>query len=317
MKTIAFLGNFQVDYSSESHHAKTLEKLGYKVIRLQEGQYRSENISKVAQKADLFIWVHTHGWKTLGVIPMNEVLIKLKELGIPSMTYHLDLWFGLKRQDDLQNDDFYKTIGHFFTVDRLMADWFNENTEVKGHFILAGVYEDECYIHKDYDGNYDRDIVFVGSKGYHPEYPYRPTLIDFLKKTYGDRFTHVGGDGDTVTVRGTKLNRLYAKTKIAVGDSLNLNFNYPSYVSDRLFESPGRGGFTIFPKIEGLEGTFNDDEIVWYEHGNLKELKNKIDYYLENDDEREAIRIAGNKKTKSSHTYTQRWKEILEELEIK
>ena len=317
MKTIAFLGNFQVDYSSESHHAKTLEKLGHKVVKLQEGQYRSENISKVAQKADLFIWVHTHGWKTPGEIPMNEVLIKLKELGIPSMTYHLDLWFGLKRQDDLQNDDFYKTIGHFFTVDRLMADWFNENTEVKGHFILAGVYEDECYIHKDHDGNYDRDIIFVGSKGYHPEYPYRPILIDFLKKTYGDRFTHVGGDGDTGTVRGTKLNRLYAKTKIAIGDSLNLNFNYPSYVSDRLFESTGRGGFTIFPKIEGIEGTFSDDEIVWYEHGNLKDLKSKIDYYLEHDDEREAIRIAGNKRTKSSHTYTQRWKEILERLEMK
>ena len=316
MKTIAFLGNFKVDYSSESHHVKTLEKLGYKVIKLQEGRHKSEDIYKIAQKTDLFIWVHTHGWKTLGRMPMDQVLVKLKGLGIPTMTYHLDLWFGLKRQNDLENDDFYKTIGHFFTVDRLMADWFNENTEVKGHFILAGVYEDECYIHEDYNGDYDKEIIFVGNRGYHPEYPYRPILIDFLKKTYGDRFTHVGGDGDTGTIRGNQLNRVYAKTKVAIGDSLNLNFNYPSYVSDRLFESTGRGGFTIFPKIEGLEETFNDDEIVWYEHGNLKDLKNKIDYYLEHDDEREAIRIAGNKRTKSSHTYTQRWKEIIRELQI-
>ena len=86
---------------------------------------------------------------------------------------------------------------------------------------------------------------------------------------------------------------------------------------ESVFESTGRGGFTIFPKIEGIEGTFSDDEIVWYEHGNLKDLKSKIDYYLEHDDEREAIRIAGNKRTKSSHTYTQRWKEILERLEMK
>ena len=79
MKTIAFLGNFKVDYSSESHHVKTLEKLGYKVIKLQEGRHKSEDIYKIAQKADLFIWVHTHGWKTLGRIPMDQVLIKLKE----------------------------------------------------------------------------------------------------------------------------------------------------------------------------------------------------------------------------------------------
>ena len=37
MTQIVFLGNFNVDYSSESHHAKTLEKLGHTVIRLQEG----------------------------------------------------------------------------------------------------------------------------------------------------------------------------------------------------------------------------------------------------------------------------------------
>lgn len=316
MKTIAFLGNFKVSYSSESHHAKTLEKLGYKVIRLQEGTLKSEAIYKVAQRSDLFIWVHTHGWKTLGRMPMDQVLIKLKDSGIPTITYHLDLWFGLKRQNDLNNDNFYKTIGHFFTVDKLMADWFNENTDVKGHFVLAGVYDDECYIHDDYGTGYDRDIIFVGSRGYHPEYPYRPILIDFLKKTYGDRFTHVGGDGDTGTIRGDDLNRVYAKSKIAIGDSLNLNFNYPYYSSDRLFESTGRGGFTIFPKIEGIEDTFNDKEIVWYDHGNLKDLKNKIDYYLEHEEDRESIRVAGNNKTKNSHTYTQRWQQILGELKL-
>ena len=114
MTQIAFLGNFNVDYSSESHHAKTLEKLGHTVIRLQEGQAKSEEIFEVAKKSDLFVWVHTHGWKTAGRIPMNKILIKLKNLGVPTITYHLDLWFGLKRQNDLRNDSFYKTIGHFF-----------------------------------------------------------------------------------------------------------------------------------------------------------------------------------------------------------
>jgi hypothetical protein len=247
---------------------------------------------------------------------MEKVLIKLKQERVPTMTYHLDLWFGLRRQHDLQRDRFYRTIGHFFTVDKLMADWFNKNTSVKGHFIFAGVYDEECYIHDDYGSGFDNDVIFVGSKGYHPEYQYRPQLIDFLRETYGDRFTHVGGDGDTGTVRGHDLNRIYAKSKIAIGDSLNLNFNYPYYTSDRLFESTGRGGFTIYPQIEGLDKAFTEEEIVWYQHGNFHDLKSKIDYYLKHDEEREKIRIAGHNRTKNEHTYVHRWEQILKELNI-
>ena len=320
MANIVFLGNFEVPYSSENHHVKSLEALGHKVMKMQERIMPSDKIYRrtVAFNADLFIWVHTHGWETPGNYSMDSILEKFHQHGIPTMTYHLDLWFGLDRQKDLEQDNFYKTIGHFFTVDKLMADWFNENTNVKGHFLTAGVYGPECYLDKSYDkNNFDYDVIFVGSKRYHHEYPYRPELIDFLRETYGSRFLHVGGDGDTGTVRGEELNKIYAKSKIAIGDTLNLNFNYPYYTSDRLFESTGRGGFTIYPRIVGLEEYFEDGkEIVFYEHGNFQDLKEKIDYYLVNDNEREAIRAAGHKRTKLEHTYKHRWQTILSELGI-
>jgi len=277
---IVFLGNFEVPYSSENHHAKSLESLGHTVEKMQEKKATSEQILKQALRSNLFIWVHTHRWNTPGSMPMDEVLIKLKDAGIPTMTYHLDLWFGIERQKDLENDNFYKTIGHFFTVDKLMADWFNENTEVHEH-------------------------------------KYRPELIDFLRKTYGKRFLHVGGDGDTGTVRGDALNRMYAKSKVAIGDSLNINFNYPYYTSDRLFESTGRGGFTIYPRIKGLEDYFDDGkEIVFYEHGNFIDLKTKIDEYLFDGVSREKIRFAGHERTKKEHTYVHRWDAIMRELGI-
>jgi hypothetical protein len=271
MATITFLGNFQVSYSSENHHARSLESLGHQVIKLQEAQESTDTILRFAKDSDLFVWVHTHGWQTTGNLSMDSVLEQLKELNIPTMTYHLDLWFGLDRQTDLEKDNFYKTIGHFFTVDKLMSDWFNENTEVKGHFLPAGVFGKECYLHDHYDGeSFDYDVIFVGSKRYHHEYPYRPQLIDFLRATYGRRFLHVGGDGDTGTVRGNDLNRIYARSKISIGDSLNIGFNYPYYTSDRLFESTGRGGITIYPDIEGLHDLFTDEEVVFYKMGILQ-----------------------------------------------
>ena len=316
MAHIVFLGNFEVSYSSENHHAKSLESLGHTVCKLQERTIKDSFVLQQAMNSDLFIWVHTHGWVTPGRLGMGYVLEELKKANIPTMTYHLDLWFGLERQKDLEEDDFYKTIGHFFATDKLMADWFNKNTNVKGHFLPAGVYDKECYIHEDYNKDeFDYDVIFVGSKRYHHEHKYRAELIDFLRRMYGKRFLHVGGDGDTGTVRGNDLNRIYAKSRIAVGDSLNIDFNYPYYTSDRLFESTGRGGFTIYPRIKGLEEYFIDgEEIVFYEHGNLEDLKSKIDQYLDDNSTRELIRLNGHERTKQEHTYIHRWATIMKEL---
>jgi hypothetical protein len=316
MAHIVFLGNFEVSYSSENHHAKSLESLGHTVCKLQERTIKDSFVLQQAMNSDLFIWVHTHNWATPGRLGMAHVLEELKKANIPTMTYHLDLWFGLERQKDLEEDDFYKTIGHFFATDKLMTDWFNENTNVKGHFLPAGVYDKECYIHEDYNKDeFDYDVIFVGSKRYHHEHKYRAELIDFLRRIYGKRFLHVGGDGDTGTVRGNDLNRIYAKSRIAVGDSLNIDFNYPYYTSDRLFESTGRGGFTIYPRIKGLEEYFIDgEEIVFYEHGNLEDLKSKIDQYLDDNSTRELIRLNGHERTKQEHTYIHRWATIMKEL---
>lgn len=312
MKKITFLGNFNVDFTSESHHAKTLESLGYEVIRMQEGAARAESVLKEAMRSDLFIWVHTHGWKTRGM-SMVDVLNKLNNAGIPTITYHLDLWLGLKRQMDLNKDPVYKNIGHFFTVDKKMSEWFNKNTNVSGHYIPAGVFDQECYYKKQ---QLSHDVIFVGSKRYHAEWPYRPKLIKWLGSTYGNSFEHWGGDGLGVK-RGDDLNQLYATTKIVVGDTLCPNFDYSDYWSDRVYETMGRGGFIIHPYISGMEKEFEDKKhLVFYEYNNFSQLKDLIDYYLEHDEEREKIRFAGHKLVKEKYTYKNRWIQILKELEI-
>lgn len=307
---ITFLGNFAVSYSSENHHKKSLEALGHEVIALQEAHVRSEVILRQALESDVFVWVHTHGWPTEG-IAMREVLKQLKEKGIPTLTYHLDLWLGLERQKDMQKDDYW-FIEHFFTADANMAEWLNKNTNIKGHYLPAGVFHEETYMAEP---NNDKkwDVIFVGSKGYHPEWPYRPRLINWLAETYGDRFAHFGGDGRGV-VRGAELNQLYANTKVVVGDTLCLNFNYPNYFSDRLFETTGRGGMLIFPEIEGLATLFGESEVVKYKFNDFDYLKSAIDVYVANDELREIIRRRGFERTKNNHTYKHRWQSILQTI---
>lgn len=303
-------GNFNVDFTSETHWAKSLESLGYEVVRLQETSVSTDLVLSESLNSDALIWVHTHGVVQSGSMTMSEVLRKLKEAKIPSIAYHLDLYMGLQRWKEYETDSYIRDVEYFFTVDKLMADWLNDNTEVKAFYVPAGVYDKECVMLPQQIVRYD--IVFTGSKNYHPEYPYRAELIDFLTRTYGNRFVHLGNDGEFSCRRGLALNQIYRNAKICIGDTLNLNFDYPYYFSDRLFEQPGRGGFQIFPNIKGVEDHYEDrKEIVLYEHGNLQDLKNKIDYYLSHPEEREAIRQAGFERTKKDHTYVQRWEFIL------
>lgn len=303
---ISFLGNFGVDYSSESQYAKTLESMGREVIKLQENEPIEE-----APDCDVFIWVHTHNWRSPGI----EKLIEKYKGKVPIVSYHLDLWRGLDRQKDLEDDPFYKLIDHWFVTDKLMADWLNEETEVEGHYLPAGVFEEEV-IMLDKSDQKVPEVAFIGSKGYHPEWAYRPMLINWLEKTYGDNFGHYSGEEGTLGLkRGLHLNQLLADTKIVVGDSLCIGFNYPYYISDRLFEITGRGGFLIMPYIKGIEDFFEDGkEIILYEYGDFRQLEFLIDYYLNHDEERELIRKAGFERAKKDHTYVLRWEQIFKEL---
>ncbi|GAG12636.1 unnamed protein product [marine sediment metagenome] len=174
----------------------------------------------------------------------------------------------------------------------------------------AGVLESECYLGTPQE-RFKKDIIFVGSYGYHPEWNYRPQLIDWLKNTYGDRFQRFAGDCKYGTIRGGALNDLYASAKVVIGDSLCIGFNYPHYISDRLFETTGRGGFIIFPYIVGIGNYFKlGSELITYDYGDFDSLKKLIDFYVNNNEEREKIQIAGHRRTKKDHTYRNRIEKI-------
>lgn len=311
MTRVAFYGNHAVSYSSETHHCASLEELGVEVVRLQEPKTPWRVILSEAIKSDMFVWIKTHGWETPRI---DRVLAELKRKGIPVVSYHLDAYRQIPdRWKRYQNDPYMRSLDYFFTVDQLLADWLNENTTTRGHYLPPGVFGQECYI-SDRSSPLANDVVFCGSYGYHSIYPMRPQLVDWLKATYQDRFTHVGGGSKHPVVRGDDLNRLYASSKVVVGDSFICDPNYQGkYWSDRVPESLGRGAFLAHPWVYGLDEQFTPGEhLATYRWGDFTDLKRVIDHYLVNDGERERIRRAGHDHAKATATYKVRWQHILD-----
>lgn len=321
---IAYVGNFSQAHCTEVHLAATLELLGHEVIRLQENEVSAPALTGIINTAELDLFLYTRTW---GELVTLEHLTLLRERQIPSVSYHLDLYVGLQRkylhqakslEEILQSDPFWRTDFVITPDGDESSQKVFEDNGVKHYYIKAGVYAPECVLANKSEQNFD--LIFVGGgdrpgseHAYgHPEWNYRNELIGWLYDTYPEHFTKFGHPQQTI--RNAALNQLYIDSKVVVGDSVCVDFNHKYYWSDRVYETIGRGGFLIHPYIKGLEEEFIDGEtIVFYEYGNFEQLKQKIDYYLDENhaQEREKIRQAGFEYVKNNATYTQRLQQML------
>lgn len=301
---IGFIGNFIPPHSTENDRKWSFEKLGHEVVTFQENQTNPNDLVKALPNLDLLVYSHTHDPSY--VIPqLKNIFAVYKQAGVPTVSCHLDRWAWLDRVRDVGNE------ATWFTEYIFMADASPEAVELyrkynlNWYYLKPAVVERDCYMAEADYGRFPHEIVFTGSKGYHPEYAWRPKMIEFLKETYGDRFGHYGNDGIRV-VRGHDLNVLYASAKIVIGDSCF--GGRPNYVSDRYFEVRGRGGFLLHPEVEGVD----KEGVGTYMHGDFADLKSNIDYYLQTGVAREKLRTQGFEWVKNNETYTHRAQEMLE-----
>lgn len=301
---IGFIGNFEAPHSTENDRAWAFNKLGHEVFAFQENKISIHDLYEYIKihDFDLFVYSHTHGWE----IPELEVFFAACGVhNIPVISVHLDRWAWLEREKDVGKEATWK-VDHMFMADGSPeAAQLYEKHNLSWTYLKPGVDERGCYMAAPDPVRFPHEIVFVGSKGYHKEYPFRPELVEFLHKTYGDNFGHYGGDG-LGTLRGHDLNVLYATAKVVVGDSCF--GDRPRYWSDRVTETMGRGGFLLHPKVADLPPGIMGN----YEPRDLVDLEHKIDLWLDQENDRKRVQLAGFNHVKKYETYTNRAQEILD-----
>lgn len=301
---IGFIGNFAVPYTTECEREWSFLQLGHTVVRFQENRTNAKRLLSALPSLDMLVYSHTHD-PAYVIDGLIDVFKAYKDAGVPTVSAHLDRWAWLKRVKDVGVE------ATWFTEHIFMADASPEAVELydelglNWHYLRPAVVERDCYMADPDHVRFPHEIIFTGSRGYHPEYPFRPKLIDWLHQTYGDRFGHYGGDGIR-TLRQRDLNVALASAKIVVGDSCF--GGRPNYVSDRYYETRGRGGFLLHPEVDGVD----HEGAAHYQAGNLDSLSEAIEYWLSHDSERENMRRQGFEHVRTHETYTHRAQQILD-----
>lgn len=314
-RTVVQIGNFKVPWSTETHLALSLEALGVDVIRVQENECQWKTVPGQAKraKADFVMWTHSHGWAGQEFHDdQDEMLDMLRDVEIPSVSYHLDRWWGLHRQVEMNVPYFATDL--VCTADGGHQDEF-ASIGINHIWFPPGIVHTEVG-RGSMQSRYRKDVGFIGSwMYYHDEWPERFAMVSHLHRRYGSHFRAWPRGGQPV--RGQNLADLMASVKVIAGDSC-LFGGITHYSSDRIPETLGRGGFLVHPRVVGVtDGSlFTEGEhLACFDVGNLDELDDVIDRYVKDDAERERITTAAIEHVREKHTYKVRMARLIECVE--
>lgn len=134
----------------------------------------------------------------------------------------------------------------------------------------------------------------------------RQSMIKFLSQNYPISFTAYGLGQDGKMVNPQEEINIYNYSAIAISQN---NFDRELYTSDRLWRIMACGCFCLTKYFKGIETIFERGvHLDWW--ADLHELKEKIDYYLENDEERNKIAETGATAVRSRYTWVNRFEQM-------
>jgi len=301
---LGYIGKFDQIYDEEGI-ARSLEKLEVTVIRInQQGFYNNFDSTLNYILSSELDFLMAPKWP---IPSLQYVFDKCKEKGIKTITWHSDAFYELEgRHQEVTDKGLIYSADYVFTPEGYAHDFCKSNG-INHHTLRQGIFNECCYKGIPIFGPYD--VLFVGStRG--PYHTYREELVNFLTKTYGDKFLHIGQS--EYDVRMDNLNNLIASSKVIIGESVPK----PYYWSNRIYETIGRGGFCLHAYNEGLEKeyTIGKHFDVFYREEGFEKLKEKIDYWVSHPEEREKVANDGMLYTQQHHTLVARTLQLIETL---
>jgi hypothetical protein len=316
---IAYVGNFEPEYSTENDVRKAFEHLGHQVIQYQENKLVS--LLQSLEQYDYNLLLITGTWSD--IIPLErwlDVMHGCATRGIPTATLHLDTFWGKSRGGRKWWREPMFHTAYIFTAD---GDYQKEWQALgKNHIWLPPAVRHDAAHFGTFRAEYACDVAFVGSNGvgYHEDvWSYRRELVDALRamcQRNGWSFKNPGGDDPKID-RGEDINDFYASAKVTVGDSLCLKKEDSHYWSDRVPEALGRGGHLIMPYIQSIADMYNH-KLPMYRWGDWHDLEYQVGSQLKSCDYKGNIdaREYCFEETKKNHTYINRVETILKEVSL-
>lgn len=282
--------------------------LPWQSIRFNLGKelLRAEIIKRAAEvKADL-IFLHIQSEDVLDVQTAKE----LTKYG-----FVINYTFDIRSKQ--KTEWLYDIAPHIgLTAVACMEDVTELNKKgVNNCMLLPSSVDDELYKPQELPEEVIKsvpDIVFIGNNNVHSNLNFdkaqeRADMVNFLKQEYGARFKAYGlGWGGSTFINPMEEINIYNACNIVITHN---NFKRIGYCSDRQWRAIACGVLAVCQYYEGLEDDFSDSELFsWSDFGNLKE---QIDYFLNNPAMRDFISLNQGKDFFDKHTWQHRIQKLL------
>jgi len=251
--------------------------------------------------------------------PMTAAVAKeLKKRHIPIAFWFVEDWRVMTYWKD-----WAPLYDYFFTIQK--GEIFNrlERIGVRHAHYLPLAVDPEAHkplsLTPEEIAEYGSDISHVGA-GYYNRRRLFSRLNDFNFKLWGNDWQDAPALQSVIQREGARLstedsNKVFHVAKISINlhSSLFHEGVNPDgdYLNPRTFELAGAGAFQLCDERSLLAELFEPErEIVTF--SNETELKEKIAYYLDHPEERQAIAKRARQRALTEHTYEKRMAEVLE-----
>lgn len=171
--------------------------------------------------------------------------------------------------------------------------------------------ENDYFVERDTE--FDYDVTFMGALYGHGKFPEAENREQSVKAIsemdlkfglFGTHWERIGLKAEYTGERHAENARIYSRSKMAL--SISQASNLWGYSSDRLYNICAAGCPALVQRFAGMRPHGFMDGETCIEWNTFDEMKDKIKYYLEHEDEREMIGRNGQQLVRSRHRWENR-----------